>query len=223
MTGPQDQAAAGRDRLRPGHGDREQVIETLKTAFVDGRLTRDELDTRTGRALAARTCADLPALTADIPAAPAAPAAQAVPAAPATAAANAIVAAPAAAGPARAPAPARQRRRPSPPVVVSVCLATTAAIWLSALFKPGEVGPAWTAVIVVLTVSCIFTALGMMACAVVNSLDQKPSHTELPRRQAGARPGMNAADTSSEIAVRPRGAGARGTRLPGDRRPASFG
>ena len=74
MTGPQDQAAPSRDRLRPGHGDREQVIETLKTAFVDGRLTRDELDVRAGRALAARTYADLAALTADILPAPAKPA-----------------------------------------------------------------------------------------------------------------------------------------------------
>jgi len=45
-----------------------RLIETLKTAFVHGRLTRDELDARAGRALTARTCADLAALTADIPA-----------------------------------------------------------------------------------------------------------------------------------------------------------
>ena len=84
MTGPQDPAAAGRDRLRAGHADREQVIEALKDAFVQGRLTRDELGTRAGQALAARTYADLAALTADIPPAPAA------------------------AGPARPPAPARR-------------------------------------------------------------------------------------------------------------------
>ena len=67
MTGPEDPAAAGRDRLRAGHADREQVIGTLKDAFVHGRLTSDELDARTGRALSARTYADLAALTADIP------------------------------------------------------------------------------------------------------------------------------------------------------------
>jgi len=70
MTGPQDPAAAGGDRLRAGHADREQVIEALKNAFVHGRLTKDELDTRAGQALAARTYADLAALTADIPAEP---------------------------------------------------------------------------------------------------------------------------------------------------------
>ena len=72
MTGPQDPAAAGGDRLRAGHADREQVIDTLKTAFVHGRLTRDELGARVGQTLAARTYADLAALTADIPPAPAA-------------------------------------------------------------------------------------------------------------------------------------------------------
>jgi hypothetical protein len=72
MTGPEDPAAAGRDRLRAGHADREQVIEALKDAFVEGRLTRDELDVRAGRALAARTHAELAPLTADIPAFPAA-------------------------------------------------------------------------------------------------------------------------------------------------------
>ena len=67
MTGPQDPAAAGRGRLRAGHADREQAIDTLKTAFVHGELTKDELDARAGQALAARTYADLAALTADIP------------------------------------------------------------------------------------------------------------------------------------------------------------
>ena len=41
-TGPQDPVAR-RDRLRAGHADREQVIEALKTAFVEGRLTKNEL------------------------------------------------------------------------------------------------------------------------------------------------------------------------------------
>jgi hypothetical protein len=80
MTGPQDPAAAGGDRLRAGHADREQIIEALKNAFVHGRLTKDELDTRAGQALAARTYADLAALTADIPPAPVRPARPAAPA-----------------------------------------------------------------------------------------------------------------------------------------------
>jgi hypothetical protein len=68
MAGPQDRAAAGGDRLRAAHADREQVVEALKDAFVQGRLTRDELDMRAGQALAARTSVELAVLTADIPA-----------------------------------------------------------------------------------------------------------------------------------------------------------
>jgi len=76
-------------RLRASHADREHVVEALKTAFVQGRLTQDELDARVGQALAARTYADLAALTADLsavpdrtPAAPPVPAVPPVPAAP---------------------------------------------------------------------------------------------------------------------------------------------
>ena len=62
------------------------MIETLKDAFVHGRLTRDELDVRAGRALAAQTRAELATLTADIQAGPAV-ARPACPSAPAPAAA----------------------------------------------------------------------------------------------------------------------------------------
>jgi Domain of unknown function (DUF1707) len=56
------------DRQLAGHADRERAIQALKDAFVQERLTRDELDVRAGRALTARTCAELAVLTADIPA-----------------------------------------------------------------------------------------------------------------------------------------------------------
>jgi hypothetical protein len=59
---------AGRGHLRASHADREHVIDVLKGAFVAGRLTKDELEARVGHTLAARTFADLAALTADIPA-----------------------------------------------------------------------------------------------------------------------------------------------------------
>jgi hypothetical protein len=70
ITGPEEGAAAGRGHLRAAHADREHVIDMLKAAFVQGRLTKDELGTRAGQALAARTYAELAALTADIPASP---------------------------------------------------------------------------------------------------------------------------------------------------------
>ena len=68
MTGPQDPAAAGGDRLRAADTDREQVIGALQAAFTQGRLTGDEFAARAGQALTARTCAELDALIADIPA-----------------------------------------------------------------------------------------------------------------------------------------------------------
>jgi hypothetical protein len=64
MAGPQDPAVLGGDQFRAGHADREQVIEALKAAFTQGRLTEEELDARTGQAFAARTYAELGAVTA---------------------------------------------------------------------------------------------------------------------------------------------------------------
>lgn len=64
-TGPDERA--GRGRMRAGHDDREQVIAELKAAFVQGRLDKDELEERAGRAVASRTYGELAALIADIP------------------------------------------------------------------------------------------------------------------------------------------------------------
>jgi hypothetical protein len=58
----------GRGPLRASDADREQVIDALKAAFVQGLLTKDELSTRAGQALASRTNAELAVITADIPA-----------------------------------------------------------------------------------------------------------------------------------------------------------
>jgi hypothetical protein len=67
-AGPGDQIAAakGSGHIRASDADREQAIDALKDAFVRGRLTKDELTVRAGRALASRTYADLTAVTADI-------------------------------------------------------------------------------------------------------------------------------------------------------------
>jgi DNA-binding beta-propeller fold protein YncE len=69
--GPGDEKAAGgpgRGHFWASHADRERVIAALKAAFIQGRLTKDEFDSRMGRALGSRTYAGLAALTADIPA-----------------------------------------------------------------------------------------------------------------------------------------------------------
>ena len=60
-------AGVGRSRLRASDSDRERVLDILKAAFVQGRLTKDELDARVGQTLASRTWGDLTAITADIP------------------------------------------------------------------------------------------------------------------------------------------------------------
>ena len=70
-AGPGDQGAAetaARGYLRASHADREHVIDVLKAAFVQGMLTKAELDARVGQAFASRTHGDLAAITADLPA-----------------------------------------------------------------------------------------------------------------------------------------------------------
>ncbi len=69
MAGQGDEipgAAADRGGLRASHADRDRAIDLLQAAFVQGRLTKDELEERLGQALAARSHAELAALTADL-------------------------------------------------------------------------------------------------------------------------------------------------------------
>jgi Domain of unknown function (DUF1707) len=61
-------SAAGHSRLETTCADREHVIGMLKAAFVQGRLTQDELDERLGEAFASRTRAELAVVVADLPA-----------------------------------------------------------------------------------------------------------------------------------------------------------
>jgi len=115
MSGPGGEmpAAATGGRLRASHADREHVIDTLKTAFVQGRLTKDELDDRVSGTFASRTYAELGAITADIP--------------------TGLAAAP------LPPAPTRARARPpvniKAGVRASIVISTCAAlIWASLIF-----------------------------------------------------------------------------------------
>jgi hypothetical protein len=65
-----DRAAPARrhGHLRASRADREQVIDTLKAAYVYGLVTKDEFDARVSQTLASRTYAQLALITADIPA-----------------------------------------------------------------------------------------------------------------------------------------------------------
>lgn len=58
-----------RGELRASHEDRDEVVERLRVAAGDGRLTADELDERLEVALTARTHGELAALLTDLPAA----------------------------------------------------------------------------------------------------------------------------------------------------------
>jgi len=164
MASPGDEisaGAAGRSRMRASHADREQVIEALKDAFVDGRLTRDELDGRAGRALSARTWAELAALTADIPAG---------------------------AGPARPPVPARRRPLARAAIGSGGCLAVAAAaIWVFVLTDPeGHPGPSpyqsLDGLCFVVVLAAVLAALGFLVHGVAGSVKQRSSRGQRPPR-----------------------------------------
>ena len=174
-TGPQDPASS-RDRLRAGHADRDLVIEALKTAFVDGRLTKTELAGRTGRALTARTYADLAAVTADIPA----ESTVAEPAATKAAATKAAAAKSAAAvpGPGRAPVPPVSRPVAKAAVISGMCLAiAAAAIEVGAHIDPNVPGPnphhAWVAACFSLALVAVIMAAFTVSLGVAVAIGQR--------------------------------------------------
>jgi Domain of unknown function (DUF1707) len=73
MTGEVSPAEPARQpvslgELRASHEDRDKVVEVLRVAAGDGRLTAEELDERLERALQARTYNELAVLTVDLPA-----------------------------------------------------------------------------------------------------------------------------------------------------------
>jgi hypothetical protein len=68
-VGPGDEIAArarAHGRLRASNADRERVIDTLKAAFVEGCVTKDEFDARVGQTFSSLTYADLALVTADL-------------------------------------------------------------------------------------------------------------------------------------------------------------
>jgi hypothetical protein len=155
---------AGRDlgHMRAAHADRERVVGTLKAAFVQGRLDRDELDTRVGAAFAARTYGELAALTADIPA-EVALAADAGP----------VAAGPVAAKPASTPGRtlAKASRR------AGVCaLAVIALVWIGIL--TGSLALLLPAAL------AFIAACGFFGYGVVDAVQEMRSRGRLPSRPA---------------------------------------
>jgi hypothetical protein len=166
-----DKAAGppGRGRLRASHADREQVVDVLKAAFVQDRLTKDEFDDRVGQALASRTYADLTALTADLPAEPGP-----VPATPGPATPG-----PATTVPPRPPAPSRPGNATvrKGTRVIAVTTGITAAAWAGALFTQAgteAAGLLWA-------VTFIWLGIVLMVSSVmIEARYQKEEHGQLP-------------------------------------------
>lgn len=70
---PYGQAQPVQPGMLAAAADRERTIDVLKAAFGEGRLTKEEFDSRSARVMAARTYADLAAIVNDLPAGPAGP------------------------------------------------------------------------------------------------------------------------------------------------------
>ena len=149
-------AAAARGYLRASRADREQVIDALKVAFVQGRLTKDELDARAGQALTARTYADLAALTADIPTGPSA-------------------------RPPRQPArpqnrTAQNRTAPAHPVRNAAIGSVSCLILAFLAFAYGaHLDDSNTPAFLMLTFVAVMAAVGFVGCGVGNSWTQRRS------------------------------------------------
>ena len=181
--------SAGRGPMRASHADREQVIDALKDAFVHGRLTKDELDAWAGRALAARTWAELDAVTADIPPARAA------------------------SGPTRPLVPARRRPLARVAAGSGGCLAlAAAAVWASLILDPGGPGidRPWAGLMLLLAQYAVIAGVCILWSGVVTSVRPRRSGRQLPPRPG---PGGHALDRGW------RGGTGRGPVHPGPRRP----
>jgi hypothetical protein len=59
--------AGGFGQMRASDRDRDTANSLLQAAYAEGRLTKDEYDDRSGRALSAQTYGQLQVLTADLP------------------------------------------------------------------------------------------------------------------------------------------------------------
>lgn len=69
-TGHGHQIAGPYGGARVSDADRERAVDVIKSAFAEGRLTRDEHSARVEHAYAARTYAELATVSADLPAGP---------------------------------------------------------------------------------------------------------------------------------------------------------
>jgi hypothetical protein len=142
---------------------------SLKDAFAQGRLTRDEFGARAGRALDARTGAELAALTADIPAGT---------------------------GPARPPAPARhqppapvRRRRPLVRAAAGAGGCGVIAFAAMRFFEAAEPGGPYPAPYhsfafpsLFVAIAAVVAALFILGYGVGAAIEHRRSRRQLPPR-----------------------------------------
>jgi len=174
MTEPGDEIAARQGRWRASHGDREQVVGALQAAFVQGRLTTDELDERVGQALAARTYAELAALTTDLPTDPT-PAVQPVPAPP--------------------PAPARRLQNPAARRAVKAgagAIAVTVIAVGAAIAVAGEPAAAVFIAVFMLVLAAVTTAAVASLIHVALKLESRQRSRPRGQRPPGPETGHSA-------------------------------
>ena len=167
-AGPGDQGAAdaaARGHLRASHADREQVINVLKAAFVQGRLAKDELHARVDQTFASRTYAELAAITADLPAGLARP------------------------EPVRRPARGEGERpvaRPGP--VIGVATGLYAGVWPLALLVPwpqGADGDSVMPAVLIFTATLVYLLVVLISVGYMFAARrEKHSGGQLPPRRA---------------------------------------
>ena len=199
VTGPGDElaaSAAGRGYLRVSDAEREQVIGTLKAAFVHGMLAKDEFDLRVGQAFASRTYAELAAVTADLPAGPAV---------------------------AQPPGPARAQGgqpvlRPGRVMAAATALyaGVQAFVFLSPWPAPGENDPARAKIVLFLSSNPIYLLVLLICVAcLIAGRRQRRSGGRPPRRSA---PGAGGQASRYLPSAGPGGASAGRSRSPAHRR-----
>jgi len=186
MTGPDEGGLAGRGHLRAAQADREQAITVLKTAYAQGRLTKDELEARAGQAFASRTYAELAALTADISAdLPTASPAAASPAAASPAATGSDAAWPRPSTPARTMAKAARRS--------GVCLLVAVAL-VEGAYLAGNF------LLIVAAFFALIAASGFFGYGILDAWQERRSHAQLPpgpgRRHQGSEGRLPGDDTA---------------------------
>ena len=171
MAGPGEHRSAAdgqrRGDLRASQAERERVIELLKDAFVQDRLTKDEFDLRVGQVFTSRTRAELAAVTGALPAEPA----TAQPATPARAEVEPPVV------------------RPGP--LIAVATAVCAGVWMLGFLVPwpanSEGDPPSGVVLLVLSITFIYLFVLVMTlwiggAVMVESWLKRRSGGKPPRR-----------------------------------------